>query len=372
MKLQNRKGVVPVVLVGCAVLCLEIAAQANTRLARRRRQELRHVAALKDAPPLLTFTVVTLGGLRGLIADVLWLRASQLQEAGRYIELSQLADWIAKLQPRCTEIWSYQAWNLAYNISVMMPVPEDRWRWVYNGIRLLRDEGIRYNPGDPQLYAELGWIFQHKIGADADRHHWLYKTRWAGEMTELLGKANPAYDMLAQDTERVARMRREYGLDPAVMQEIDKRYGRLDWRLPNAHAVYWAYRGRLQAGAESSLACDRMIFSGLASLVFRGHLTFDAGKAVYREAPAPELILGTTDAFEFAMRTHNKKYIGQAYGNFLRNAVLLLNSLKEDREARNLFGKWRRRFPSPGNEKGFDEFIENSEVSRQGTVDRGR
>lgn len=367
MTIPDRKRITPVILAGCAVLCLEAGSYTATRLARRRGRELQHAAALRDAPPLLTFTVVTLGGFRGLIADILWLRAARLQEAGRFIELAQLADWIAKLQPRCTEIWSYQAWNLAYNISVMMPVPEDKWRWVCNGIRLLRDEGIRYNPDDPQLYAELGWLFQHKIGANADRDHWLYKARWAVAMTELLGGGYPAYETLAADADRVARMRKEFGLEPEIMQEIDRRYGRLDWRVPETHAVYWAYRGRLQAGPESAVSCDRMVFSALANMVFYGRLTFDPDKALYELTPAPELILGTTEAFEFAMRKHKQKYIREAYSNFLRNAVLLLAALDRQSEARNLFAKWQRTFPAPENEVKFETFLAQAQQERNGS-----
>src|SRR2546426_7953234 len=37
-------------------------------------------------------------------------------------------------------VWRYQAWNMAFNISVKFRDPADRWRWVSRGIELLRDE----------------------------------------------------------------------------------------------------------------------------------------------------------------------------------------------------------------------------------------
>ena len=43
---------------------------------------------------------MALGGFRGLLADILWIRAISLQEQGKYFELVQLADWIQKLQPK--------------------------------------------------------------------------------------------------------------------------------------------------------------------------------------------------------------------------------------------------------------------------------
>jgi len=96
------------------------------------------------------------------------VRAEQLQDEGKYFAIVQLADWITKLEPHLTEVWAYHAWNMAYNISVMFPDPEDRWRWVKSGMRLLRDEGVRYDPDDPRLYCELAWIYQYKIGGPWD------------------------------------------------------------------------------------------------------------------------------------------------------------------------------------------------------------
>src|SRR6266853_1021609 len=101
---------------------------------------------LENSPPLVAFTTVALGGFRGIIADVLWLRATELQKDGKYFELVQLADWITKLEPRFAQVWAFHAWNMAYNVSVLFNDPPDRWRWVRQGIVLLRDEGLKYNP----------------------------------------------------------------------------------------------------------------------------------------------------------------------------------------------------------------------------------
>ena len=108
---------------------------------------------LQDAPPLLAFTTVALGGFRGLISNLLWIRANDLQMDDKYFEAAQLADWITDLEPHFAQVWVFQAWNMAYNISVKFKenAPgdySDRWRWVERGIDLLRDRGLRYNPDD--------------------------------------------------------------------------------------------------------------------------------------------------------------------------------------------------------------------------------
>src|SRR5881392_428234 len=140
-----------------------------------------------NAPPVLAFTTVALGGFRGLIANALWIRANDLQDQGKYFEMVQLADWITKLEPTFTQVWLVQSWNMAYNISVKFTDYADRWRWVQRGIELLRDDGLRYNPREALIYRELAWFFQHKMGQNMDDAHMVYKQEWAKEMEKLLG-----------------------------------------------------------------------------------------------------------------------------------------------------------------------------------------
>src|SRR5687767_2088561 len=66
---------------------------------------LTRVEPLENAPPLLAFTTKALGGFRGLIANALWIRATKLQDEGKYFEMFQLSDWITKLQPHLAAVW---------------------------------------------------------------------------------------------------------------------------------------------------------------------------------------------------------------------------------------------------------------------------
>src|ERR1700755_1962671 len=148
---------------------------------------LTRVTPLENAPPVLAFTSVALGGFRGLISNMLWTRANQLQEDDKFFEMAQLSDWITKLEPHFSQVWAHEAWNMAYNISVKFKDYPDRWRWVQNGIELLRDEGLRYNPDDVLIHRELAWFFQHKMGANLDDASMYYKEQWKTQMEELFG-----------------------------------------------------------------------------------------------------------------------------------------------------------------------------------------
>jgi len=299
-------------------------------------------------PHDVALTLAALGSFRGLAVDYLWIRADRLKEQGKHYEALQLADMICRLQPRFPAVWAFQAWNMAWNISVTTHTPEERWLWVRNGMRLLRDRGIPLNPHAHKLYRDLAWIFLNKMGGAMDDMHMSYKREWAFLMQRLLGPPAPgstleqARDALkplaeapgsaeqlraerhsvaplldeleklgvdlsatfkpddqqhplegsffdryvrlvspetlmldvgvdqpqievdlekerfrsvftdpnrAEDAAAVLAflrakvLRERYKLDPARMRDVMERYGPLDWRGCQAHAIYWASRG---------------------------------------------------------------------------------------------------------------------------------
>jgi len=172
-------------LVGCLV-----GAGFATRSIAAQRRDLQLVMAIDGTagmPPHVALATAALGTFRGLAVDVLWARAEALQDKGEFFEAQTLSQWITSLQPRFPKVWAFQAWNLAYNISVSTQVAEERWGWVNRGIELLRSQGIPLNPKDANLPMELGWLYFHKVGGKNDREHWYYKARLAREFREILG-----------------------------------------------------------------------------------------------------------------------------------------------------------------------------------------
>ncbi len=144
-------------------------------------------AAAREPQGAVEVFSTALGSFSGLLINVLWYRAEQQKQEDKFWEANDTAELITKLQPRFPAVWTFQAWNMAYNISVATFTQEERYYWVNKGISLLRDEGIPYNPDAIQLYKELGWIFIHKIGGNSDDAHWYYKRRMAQEWQEVLG-----------------------------------------------------------------------------------------------------------------------------------------------------------------------------------------
>jgi hypothetical protein len=205
------------------------------------------VESTQEAPsPMADFIVACLGGFRSLAAEIIWFRADRLQNEGRYAELAQLGAWLTFLEPHTPEIWAYVAWNLSYNISVMMPTSADRWRWVESGLNLLRDDGLRLNPLSPEICREIAWLFLLKIAGETDSAAPFYREEWKKTIEK--AKSENKWESLK--------------MSPEVMQEIEKEYKKLDWADPNASAIYWSYIGineKCKKGVESNLRQIRFL-----------------------------------------------------------------------------------------------------------------
>lgn len=213
--------------IGIITLCLVLAGAflttAMTRQApiRQARQEMGLVMndPLENAPPSLAFATVAMGAFRGLVVDILWMRADTLKQEGKFFDAKQLAEWITMLQPRFSKVWDFHSWNMAYNISVAIPNTqcEERWRWVRNGIELLRDKGIPLNPKDIELYRSLGWTLWHKVGDNLDDCHRYYKKEMALEMRPLLGgNTNAEFARMAGAPKTLEKLL----ADPAVSEIV--------------------------------------------------------------------------------------------------------------------------------------------------------
>jgi hypothetical protein len=359
MRLRNT-----IIWLLCIVLAPILFFLAGSQLGsiNSKRQQMKLISnePLKNAPPSLAFATVAMGAFRGLVVDVLWMRADRLKDEGQFFDARQLAEWITVLQPRFPAVWQFQAWNMSYNIAVAIPAtqPEERWRWVRNGYELLRDQGLELNPKSIGIYQELARIFHDKIGSVRDDVHKYYKLQLALAMEPLLGPADNQYfqalagapaswdeiirDPCAADLvsslkaadgafaddknfvnnyltlrqyparfkpaafntidayrntktldkldifARAYYLRHTWKLEPRLMQQLNQKFGPvdftdpnthlpLDWRHPQSHALYWAMRGLEVAHKEKfsidEINTDRMANYALQEL-FRGGKIF--------------------------------------------------------------------------------------------------
>lgn len=340
-------------MVALAILLFFGAGQMQWRLdTDRKEMGLTRVDPLTNAPPVLAFTTVALGSFRGLIANALWMRLSDLQLDDKYFEMEQLGDWITKLQPHMVPVWRFLAWNMAYNISVKFKNHEDRWHWVQRGIELLRDQGLEYNPHETGMYHDLSWIYQHKIGMYLDDAHMLYKLRLAQEMQEFFPTGRPDFKVLLNPTtpeekELVRKLEDVEKLDPKMIQKVDEDYGPFDWRLPDAYGVYWAEMGRLYGRKEEQETLRRSIYQTLRMTMFRGGALDKSVTNVtstnFMLWPNLDQIPTISHAYEqmIAEETNNpqglEKNMEGAHKNFLKESIWNLYMDGRENDARHWF-----------------------------------
>ena len=107
-------------------------------------------------------------GLRGVGALILWEKANTYKMKKDWTNLSATLEQITHLQPNFLKVWTFQAWNIAYNVSREFDDFRQRYRYVIKGIEFL-EKGIRYNRREPQLVRDVGWMIAHKIGRSDER-----------------------------------------------------------------------------------------------------------------------------------------------------------------------------------------------------------
>ncbi|HXB60049.1 MAG TPA: hypothetical protein VNU95_10810 [Candidatus Acidoferrales bacterium] len=353
MSSRVKKVILLVVAVALLVACGQLQKSLNHD---RAALGMTISEPLQDAPPLLALTTQALGGFRGLISNFLWMRANDLQINDQFFEAAQLANWITDLEPHFTQVWVYEGWNMAYNISVKFKDPNDRWRWVQNGITLLRDRGLLYNPNDLLIYRELAWFYQHKMGQNLDDANLYYKTQWAEEMTPFFGPHGTNFDALinpqtAEQRTNAIVLFQKYKIDPAFAKKVDDEWGPLDWRLPDSHAIYWAAMG-LEKAKEYPEKVTPTDLITLRRVIYQSMLqSFDHGRVIDNPfigrielGPNFALAQKVNDAYETEMKEDPKdaEHISIGHRNFLADAAYYMyeeNRMADAQKWYNYLGK---------------------------------
>ena len=143
--------------------------------AQATRLELRELD-LGDPEIATTAAQLSLVGFRGMVVTGLWRAAIEKQKRHEYHEFELLARMVSRLQPHFVDPWIYQAWNIAYNVSVENDKLGDMYFYIARGIELLA-QGDRLNTkmytapdgdtrriGSPDMRYQIGFYYQNKFG----------------------------------------------------------------------------------------------------------------------------------------------------------------------------------------------------------------
>ena len=149
----KRRGLIS---IGIIVLLMVAMYPLQDRIERTRKDHgLLTANPLEELPAGEFFGTVLLGGFRAIAVDLIWLKAKDAEKSQdwhRYLLLNRL---IASLQPRFVEVWTFNMWNMAYNLSLTAPTDREGWEWVKRGVESGK-EGFERNPDSWKLAWHIG------------------------------------------------------------------------------------------------------------------------------------------------------------------------------------------------------------------------
>jgi len=141
----------------------ETVSAGGGTLAQLRREHELGETSLGDVDPSSATMNLVLLGFRGIAVNQLWLQADDYKTRKNWGALRAVVNSIIQLQPHFIEVWEHQGWNLAYNVSAAWDNVDDRYYWVKEGTKFIR-EGARRNAKIPDLPSKSGEMISQKIG----------------------------------------------------------------------------------------------------------------------------------------------------------------------------------------------------------------
>ena len=148
----------------------------------------------------------------------------------------------------------------------------------------------------------------------------------------------------------------KFKMDPAFMNEVNERYGPLEWRLPESHAIYWAALGLKKAQENPAkipkkddlITLRRVIYQSMQMSFQRGRLVTNPFAQAFEFGPNLDIIPKVSAAYEKAAEEdkENHDHILRAHRNFLRDAIYFLYSNNRVADATYWFNYIGQKYPN--------------------------
>ena len=154
------------------------------------------------------------------------------------------------------------------------------------------------------------------------------------------------------------RFQKTYKLLPDIMKKVDAEFGPLDWRLPYAHAIYWAYRGRQRCDEKSMIRHDRMIYQSVVLAFMKGRIVSNDSYETFATGPDLDFLPNVLKTFAAMVKKYPRiEGVSSAYESFLTRGILLLHDSNHAAESKSLYDLMCSNFPSKETAAGYEEFV---------------
>lgn len=124
-----------------------------------------------------TFTLgLVLGGLRGPLTMMLWTSTENQKIDKNLEDIDTKLELIRMLQPEFDSVLIFQTWNKAYNLSVQMASPANKYATILDAI----DYGRRSDqerPDNVNVLWAIGSLYGQKLGNSAEKRYYSARLR---------------------------------------------------------------------------------------------------------------------------------------------------------------------------------------------------
>lgn len=142
-------------------------------------------------------------GLRGVAANILWMKCEEQKNQKDWPELRVTTDSIIRLQPHFEKVWEYNGWNLAYNVSAEWDAVPDRYFWVKEGGKFLQ-RGVERNRRSSALRWHVGRVYGPKIGL-SDEARYFRRYFYQDPDPQFNKSADPEFNVTNEDNYLVSK-----------------------------------------------------------------------------------------------------------------------------------------------------------------------
>lgn len=185
-----------------------------------------------DISPL----VLTIGGFRNIVSDIMMARLQYLIENNDIEEVEYLSEFVSELNPDSPKITIFNAWNLAYNISLIVPDKKSRWYFLNKAIRLLSsaltDEDTKANA---ELRYELAILYMNKL-SNISKEEAFFTEMWIEE-----------YNLKRNYLDNLETFEK-LKMDIDTIKTLETIYGPQDWTTSLPYIRYNAYMAKNKIG----------------------------------------------------------------------------------------------------------------------------
>ena len=155
------------------------------------------------------------------------------------------------------------------------------------------------------------------------------------------------------------RIEEDLKLDVSRILKIDEDYGPLDWRLHQAHTIYWAAEDEFEEYMKGGVNYAKIIRQSMIESFYEGRLFHNPVKNVVTRTNNLEIIGKIHDYVEYLRKNQFSQKVDKIHQDFLYSAIAILFTFNQQELSHELFEHYKEDYLK-GKEITYEAFIMKS------------